>query len=175
MSLARAVLSSSNGATEANASRSTLLQPTFRLKIVLAMAIKTGNFLIFGFLHKYNNKHKSSRQGAFVNPPDGGVRLVASAVASTTSVPSASTAIVVARLHRTSFVDHQVATTHILAVHIGNGLVGLRVVLHLHEAEAFGATRVAVGDHFGREYSSQGCELILKIIVRSRVGKVTHV
>src|SRR5579885_349769 len=87
----------------------------------------------------------------------GGGGLVAAAAAAAAAVAAAAAAAAALGLGP-GLVDGQGAAARLLAVQGGDGRLGLLVVLHLHEAEALGAARVAVHDHLGGLHRAVGLE-----------------
>src|SRR5579885_739430 len=99
------------------------------------------------------------------------------AAASTVAAATAATAAtaVAAFWLGTSFIDGQGPALYLFAVHVGNGDLGFGIVAHLHKAETFGATGVAIHDDLDRHHAAVRLEQTLQIIVTNRVGQIAHV
>jgi hypothetical protein len=78
-------------------------------------------------------------------------------------------------LHRTGFVDHETATTDLLAVHCIDSGLSLRIIAHFNETETLGAAGVTFHHDFGTGDGTVLRERLLQIIVTERIRQVAYV
>src|SRR5262245_24162299 len=98
---------------------------------------------------------------------------VAATTAPSPSAVAATTAAAV--LFRLGLVDGEAPTAHLLTVHAGDGGLSLGVAAHLDEAEALGASGIAVHDHLRRLHRPELDEHALQGAGVHIVGQVAHV
>src|SRR5262249_44926909 len=102
----------------------------------------------------------------------------AAAVAAATSAAAAAVTAAAATatvLPRPSLIAREGAAIHLLAVQSGDRRLRFLLAIHLHEAESFGPSRVAVHDDLGRLYRPVRLEHLLQIAAADSVGQVAHV
>jgi len=73
------------------------------------------------------------------------------------------------------FVDRQVAAFQVLAVHIGDGLIGLFLVRHLDETETSGLAGELVLDDVAARDLAEDLEGLFEIRFRRVPGQIAHV
>src|SRR5438128_2001970 len=96
------------------------------------------------------------------------------AAAATRAAAVAPAAVAAAALRGLGDLDLDLATIDILTVEARDGLLGVLLARHLHEAEAPRPTGVAVGHHAGRFDAAVGSEDFAQTITRRGKGEATN-
>jgi hypothetical protein len=101
----------------------------------------------------------------------------AAAVATTATAATITTATFTWRASfcGASFVHDHRAAAELLAMHTGNGCLGLGIVCHFHKAEAFRAACIALHHHACARYRSKRAEGGLQIVVTHRIWQIANV
>jgi len=110
----------------------------------------------------------------------------ASAAAATTTLAATATTTAAAAASKTAsapsafslgagFIHADLAALELLAVHRSDGRLRLRVIGHLHEAEAAGLAGKLVGDYSGRINLAVGAEKLPEVFVLAVKRKIAYV